>query len=391
MTTTDTNPASLDMLRRLVGFPTVSRDSNLELIRYVVDYLAGHGIEARLTHDDTGKKANLFATIGPAEVPGVVLSGHTDVVPVDDQPWSSDPFKLVERDGRLYGRGAVDMKGFVAVILAFVPRFAAAGLKKPVHLSLSYDEEIGCVGVRRLIDDVLALPVRPEMCIVGEPTRMRLMLGHKGKVNMRVRVRGSECHSSLAPQGVNAVEYAAELVSFLRRMARRKAAMGPFDELFDVAHTTVHTGIMAGGTALNIVPKDCRVDFEIRAIPEDDLDEMVAEVKAFARTELEPMMKAVDPAAGFGWEVISAIPGLDTRPDEEVAQLVSQLTGRNDFAKVAFGTEGGLFQQQGGIPTVVCGPGDIDQAHKPDEFIETSQLIECERFMERLIERLAAA
>lgn len=390
MTTADAKPLSLDMLRRLVGFPTVSRDSNLDLIRHVADYLAGHGIDSRLTYDDTGLKANLFATIGPADIPGIVLSGHTDVVPVDDQNWSSDPFDLTEREGRVYGRGATDMKGFVAVMLAFVPRFAAAGLKKPVHLSLSYDEEVGCVGVRRLIDDLPALPVRPEMCIVGEPTRMRLMLGHKGKVNMRVRVRGSSCHSSLAPQGVNAVEYAAELVSFLRRMARRKATMGPFDRLFDVAHTTVHTGIIAGGTALNIVPKDCRVDFEIRAIPQDDLEEMVAEVKAFAASELEPEMKAIDPEAGFDWEVISSIPGLDTEPDADVAQTVSQLTGRNDFGKVAFGTEGGLFQQRGGIPTIICGPGDIDQAHKPDEFIELSQLVECEAFMERLIERLAA-
>lgn len=382
--------ASYEILKTLIGFPTVSRDSNLALIDWVEDYLTGHGAVCRRTYDDGGSKANLFATIGPVDVQGIVLSGHTDVVPIDGQEWDTDPFELVTRENRLYGRGTTDMKSFLAAALAAVPRFAASRLRKPLHLAFSYDEEVGCIGVRRMIEDVARTLPRPELCIVGEPTRMKPMVAHKGKLNVRVHVRGLECHSSLAPKGVNAVEYAAELISFLRRTAQGRRTAGPFDRKFDIAHTTVHVGLIQGGTALNIVPQDCWFDFEVRAIPLDDRYALLDEVKAFAHGRLEPEMKAVDPRCGFRWEILSSVPGLDMPEDDPATQLVSHLSGANDVGKVAFGTEAGLFQQEGGIPTVICGPGDIDQAHKPNEFIEIEQIAACEAFVERLRERLAA-
>ena len=381
---------TLNILKTLVAFPTVSDESNLALIDWVEAYAARLGATCRRTFNAEGTKANLLVSVGPASVPGVILSGHTDVVPVDGQAWSADPFVITEREDRLYGRGTADMKGFLAVCLAWLPRFAAANLKKPLHLALSYDEEVGCIGVRGLIEDLANLPAIPEMCIVGEPTLMHPMLAHKGKVNVRVRVKGFECHSSLAPDGVNAIEYAAELIAFLKDLARRKGREGPFDTMFDIAYTTVHTGLIEGGTALNIVPQDCIFDFEIRAIPGDDRMAMLDEIKTFVAAELEPQMKAVHPSCGFSWEVLSSVPGSDTDPNDPIVHMVSQLSGANSYGKVAFGTEAGLFQARWGMPTVICGPGDIDQAHKPDEYVELSQLRACEAFVGRLLERLIA-
>ncbi|WP_337996632.1 acetylornithine deacetylase [Oleispirillum naphthae] len=381
---------TLNLLKTLVAFPTVSRDSNLALIDWIEAYVTRFGATCRRTYNAEKTKGNLFVTIGPADVPGVILSGHTDVVPVDGQDWATDPFAVAEKEGRLYGRGTADMKSFLAVILAYVPRFAAAKLKKPVHLAFSHDEEVGCIGVCSLIEDMAHLPVIPEMCIVGEPTLMRPMLAHKGKVNVRVRVKGWECHSSLAPTGVNAIEYAAELIAFLKALARRKSQEGPFDTMFDIAHTTVHTGLIEGGTALNIVPQDCTFDFEIRAVPADDRMGMLEEIKAYVAAELEPPMKAVHPACGFSWEVLSSVPGSDTDPNDPIVHMVSHLSGANSYGKVAFGTEAGRFQTRWNMPTVICGPGDIDQAHKPDEYIELSQIRACEGFIARLLERMAA-
>ncbi len=382
---------SRSLIERLVGFDTTSRDSNLALIDFVESYLAEHGVESRRVYDKDKRKANLYATVGPHDRSGVMLSGHVDVVPVDGQEWSSDPFTLVERDGRLYGRGTADMKSFCAIALAYVPVALKRGLHTPIHLAFSYDEEVGCIGVRGLIDVLNGMPVKPAMCVVGEPTEMLPVVAHKGKRSFRVHVRGLECHSSLAPTGVNAVEFAAEAIAFLRGMARKIRAGGPFDPDFDIAHTTVHTGVVHGGTALNIVPKDCWFDFEFRHLPQQDADMLFAEFTRFVRETLEPEMQAVDPSTGFSWTELSTIPSLDTRPEDDVVAFVKALAGRNDHGKVAFGTEAGLFQKRGGIPTVVCGPGSIAQAHKPDEYITTEQVAKGEAFMRRLLDRVCEA
>jgi acetylornithine deacetylase len=377
---------SLEMIRKLVSFDTTSRNSNLEIIDFIRDYLASHGVEARLVPDEAGKKANLYATLGPQDKPGIALSGHTDVVPIDGQEWSSDPWRIVERDGKLYGRGTCDMKGFIAIVLAMVPDFLAQPLATPIHLLFSYDEEVGCVGVRRLIELLKGLPVRPASVIVGEPTDMKVIVAHKGKKSVRCHVRGFECHSSLAPHGVNAIEYAAELIAYLNRMGRRLAADGPFDPSYDVAHSTVHTGVIQGGTALNIVPKDCHFDFEFRHLVGVDPEALFAELKAFAEKELLPAMRKVAPDTGVSWEDLSSFPGLDMPEEADLVVLAKSLAGANAVQKVAFGTEAGLFQQ-GGMPTIICGPGSIEQAHKPNEFVSLEQLALCEAFLGRLLKR----
>ncbi|MEQ8707565.1 MAG: acetylornithine deacetylase [Rhodospirillales bacterium] len=383
------NPRSIEMIKKLCSFDTTSRNSNLDLIGYVQQYLEDHGVQSTLVHDETGAKANLFATIGPADKPGICLSGHTDVVPVDGQAWDTDPFSIVEKDGCLWGRGTSDMKSFVSVALTMTKDFVEADLKTPIHFAFSYDEEVGCIGVRRLIAQFDKMPVRPRGCIVGEPTEMKVITAHKGKLSHRCHVHGFECHSSLAPLGVNAVEYAAEIVSFLRRMGREIAVSGPFDEKYDVAHTTVHTGLMHGGTALNIVPKDCYFDFEFRHLPEDEPYELFARVTNFVDTELLPEMRKVNPDADIRFDIISQMPGLNMSDDHELTTFVKQLTGANSTSKVAFGTEAGLFQQAD-VPTIICGPGSIDQAHKPNEFIRLDQIEKCEKFLNLLKERLAA-
>jgi len=388
--TPNVSPESRALIERLIGFDTTSRNSNLELIHYVRDYLAGLGVESHLTHDGEGRKANLYATLGPEDRPGIALSGHTDVVPVDGQDWSSDPWRVVERDGQLYGRGSCDMKGFVAIALAFAPRFLERGLETPIHLCLSYDEEIGCVGVRGLLDFLASRPVKPAACIIGEPTDMKVITAHKGKLSTRCRVRGLEAHSSLAPKGVNAIDAAAKVIARLAELAERKAAEGPFDADYDVAHTTVHTGLIQGGTQLNIVPGACVFEFEFRNHPEDDPAALLAEIKTYAHEEVEPAMKRIAPEAGFSWEPMSAFPGLATPADAAVVTLAKALSGSNATGKVSFGTEAGLFSGTG-IPAVVCGPGSIEQAHKPDEYVSLEQLALCERFMTRLLERVAAA
>ena len=383
-------PASIEMIRTLIGFPTVSRDSNLELIHFARDFLAALGAESRLTHDDDKRKANLFATLGPRGVPGIVLSGHTDVVPVDGQAWHTDPFRLVEKDGRLYGRGTADMKSFVAIALALAPEFARRGLKTPLHFAFSYDEEVGCLGVGRLISDLAHAGIRPLSCIVGEPTLMRPVIAHKGKRGFRCMVRGLTCHSGYAPQGVNAVEAAAEAVAFLKGLARRHRDHGPYDRGFDIAHTTVHTGVMRGGTALNIVPHECTFDFEFRHLPGDDPHALLAEFTDYIENTLTPEMRALSPEAGFTIVPLSVLPALDNGPEVEVVGLAQELSGNHDFGKVSFGTEGSQFQRAG-IPTVVCGPGSIEQAHKPDEYVAIEQVLKCEAFMRRLMDRVCAA
>ena len=379
---------SLEMISKLISFDTTSRDSNMDLIRFVQAYLDGLGIESTLVPNDDGSKANLYATVGPTDKPGVMLSGHTDVVPVDGQNWDSDPFNVIEKDGKLFGRGTSDMKSFIALVLAKLPAFLERGLDTPLHLAFSYDEEVGCVGVRPMIDMINTLPIKPRFAIIGEPTSMQVITGHKGKRSYRGHVRGLEAHSSLAPQGVNAIQYAARLIVHLQSMAARIQSEGPFDELFDVAHTTVHTGTIKGGTALNIVPKDCSFEFEFRYIGSDDPDAIEAEIIDQVKKFLEPEMQAIDPSTGIDIECYNDMPGLDMNVDSEVVTFVKQLAGRNDHAKVAFGTEAGLFQNRGGIPCVVCGPGSIDQAHKPNEFISLGQLDKGDEFLDRLMDRV---
>jgi acetylornithine deacetylase len=379
--------ASLDLIGKLIAFDTTSRNSNLALIGFVRDYLDRLGVESRLVPNAEGNKANLYATLGPPDKSGIALSGHTDVVPVDGQAWTSDPWQAVRRDGRLYGRGACDMKGFLGVVLALAPEFLRRGLHTPIHLAFSYDEEVGCVGVRRLLDLMREMPVKPKACIIGEPTGMKVTIGHKGKKSVRCHVRGVEAHSSLAPRAVNAVEMAAEVIVYLRGMARRFASEGPFDEDYDVPHTTVHTGVIHGGTALNIVPKDCQFDFEFRFLPDQDGEAMFTEVRRFAEEVLQPAMHAIAAEAGFGWTELSGFPGLATPVDAEIVELAKALSGGNATIKVAFGAEGGLYHQAG-IPAIICGPGSIEQAHKPDEWVTLEQLALCEAFLRRLMDRV---
>jgi acetylornithine deacetylase len=383
---------SLDLIRTLVGYDTTSRDSNLALIDWVRDYLEGHGFATSLTFDDDERKANLFATLaaidGNATEGGIVLSGHTDVVPVDNQPWDTEPFVVTLRDDRLYGRGVTDMKSFSAVGLAFVPEFVRRGVRKPLHFALSYDEEVGCIGVRRLIADIAARGIRPAGCIVGEPTGMELVVAHKGKKAWRCRVRGFEAHSSLTPHGVNAVQIACEIVAYIAQRARAFRDAGTRDDGYDVPYTTTHVGIIRGGTALNIVPRDCTFDFEIRHLPFDDPDQFFRDVEAFAARFL-PEMHAVDPNTFIAFDHLSTLPGFDTHDGSDITALGHACNASGDVGKVSFGTEASLFHGAS-IPTVICGPGHIAQAHQPNEWVSLEQIARCEAFMQRLVERLSA-
>jgi acetylornithine deacetylase len=375
------------MIGKLVSFDTTSRASNLALIEFVRDYLDGFGIASELVFDATRKKANLYATIGP-DRPGIMLSGHTDVVPVDGQVWSSEPFALAERDEKLFGRGSSDMKSFIAIMLALVPEFIAAARKDAVHLALTYDEEVGCIGVRGLIAELAKRPLKPRLCVIGEPTMMQPVTAHKGKKSLRCQVRGLESHSALSHAGVNAIEAAAEIVAAIRHIAARKRDNGPFDPGFVPPYTTIQTGTIKGGTALNIVPRECQFDFEIRHIPGDDPEALVAELQRLAAT-IVPEMQRVSHETGIAFEEFNVIPALATPADSEIVAIVQAVTGANALGKVSYGTEGGLYQQAG-IATVICGPGSIEQAHKPDEFVALDQVRQCEDFLRRLMARLQA-
>ncbi len=375
--------APLDLITRLIGFDTTSAKSNLALIEFVAEYLSQWTTEFRVTKSDDGRKSNLFATIGPSDIPGIVLSGHTDVVPANAPDWTSDPFTARVTDGKLYGRGAADMKSFIAVALAMAPRFAAAKLSQPIHFAFSYDEEVGCLGVRSLIADLKNLPVKPSLCIVGEPTEMTVIIGHKGKKSVTCTVHGKEGHSALNHKGVNAVEIAADLVHKIRSVQKRIRQEGPFEDGYDPPYSTLHTGVIHGGAALNIIPRECRFEFEIRNLPSHDPETIMAELRAHAQ-ELAPEMLAVDPETGILFDERNNTVGLSVDEDSEPARLACQLTGHNHTSKVAFTTEAGLFAQAD-IPAVVCGPGSIAQAHRPDEFIALEQVEKCERFMTDLI------
>jgi acetylornithine deacetylase len=380
-------PSTADLLSRLVSFDTTSRNSNLNLIGFVREYLDLHGIPYRVSTDATGEKANIHAIIGPRQAGGVALSGHVDTVPVDGQAWSSDPFTLRRADDRLYARGATDMKGFVSACLAAVPELMAKNLARPLHLFISYDEEVGCLGARRLIEDLDASGLRPALCIVGEPSGMQPILAHKGKLNLRVRVRGRTGHSSAPAKGVNAIAAAGEALGHVAAEARRLEREGPFEDGFDPPHTTIHVGTIQGGTILNIIPDRCEFTMEWRTVPGDDATRHVERMQAFVTKTIEPAMHRVDPRTGFDFEVMTAMPGMSLDPDHPLTALVKQLTGSNSTGKVSYGTEGG-FYQQACIPTIICGPGSIAQAHQPDEWIAQDQLDQCDAFIRRLADRL---
>lgn len=373
-------PTSRDLLADLIAFDTTSRESNLALIDYVRAYLAGLGIDSELLFNAERSKANLYARIGPTGAGGVMLSGHSDVVPVDGQAWTLPAFALSERDGRLYGRGTADMKGFIACVLASLPRFLDAPLRLPLHIAISYDEEVGCLGVRSLVERLRASPERPVICLIGEPTEMRPVLGHKGKLAMRCEVHGAACHSAYAPQGVNAIEYAAKLIGRLGEIGERLAAPEHHDSRFDPPYSTVQTGVIQGGRALNIVPAECHFDFEMRSLPADDPQQVAAELRYYAEHELLPRMRAVSAASDIRFSELPSYPGLLTDAASEAAQLLALIAEREDFTTVAFGTEGGLFDEAG-VATVVCGPGSMEQGHKPDEFVSLDQLARCDAML----------
>lgn len=358
-------------LSQLLAFDTTSRESNLALIDSIADYLEKLGIGATRIYNQERTKANLYARLGPAGNGGVMLSGHTDVVPVDGQNWSVEPFQLTERDGKCYGRGSADMKGFLACVLTALPSFVGANLRMPLHLAFSYDEEVGCLGVRSLVAHLKASVEKPAMCIIGEPTCMQPVYGHKGKVGMRCKVHGHACHSAYAPDGVNAIEYAAKLIGKITELA------GPLktqcDERFDPPYSTLQTGVIQGGSALNIVPQYCQFDMEMRYLPKTDASKTFSALKQYAHHSLQPLMQQVHESARVEFEPLLAYPPLLTDPQSEFAHWLSQWGDNAAFGTVAFGTEGGLFDEAG-IATLVCGPGSMEQGHKADEFVTVTQL-----------------
>ncbi len=370
------------ILRDLVAFDTTSAKSNLELIAYVQKYLSSLGVASRLIHDETGNKANLWATIGPDRDGGLVLSGHTDCVPVLGEVWQSDPFTLTERDGKLFGRGSADMKGFVAASIAAVPDLISMNLTRPVHLALSHDEEIGCIGVRTLLHDLSERGQKPAVCIVGEPTMMQVVTGHKGGRAYRCHFTGHAVHSSLAPHGQNAIESAAELVVFLKSIAA-ELATGPNDPDFDLVHSTLSVGMIQGGTAINIVPADAIVTFEFRNLMEVDQQEIFDRIESEVVNRILPEAQLRFPGASASFEQIYEYPAHAINADAALVTAMKHIVGRNDHSKVAFGAEAGLFLRELGLPTVLCGPGSISVAHRPDEFVERRQLAAADEMLRR--------
>ncbi len=382
---------ALANIDRLIAFPTVSRDSNLGLIESVRDELARLGVRSHLVYDASGRKANLFATLSAepdrVKTGGLVLSGHTDTVPVEGQDWSSDPFRATHRDGRIHGRGTADMKGFIAIALAWAPRFLAAQERLPLHLSLTYDEETTFLGVKGLVADLAERGIRPAGCIIGEPTDMQAIVAHKGKRDFCCKVRGREAHSALTPQGVNAIEFAARLIAYIRGVADRLAREEPRDARFAVPHSTLQTGVIKGGIATNVVPRDCEFFWEMRNLPSMSHDTMEDEIVGYARRELVPEMLRVDREAGIVFERGLDLPAFGIAPDAPLVRWAQDVarTAHLGTGAVSFATEASVFMDAG-IPTVVLGPGSIEQAHKPDEFISYEQVAACEAFFARMIE-----
>jgi acetylornithine deacetylase len=376
-----------EMLGRLVAFDTTSRNPNLPLIAFVRGWLDTHRVPYRVSTDPTGQKANIHAILGPQGAGGVALSGHVDTVPVDGQAWTSDPFSLRLSNGKLYGRGACDMKGFVASCLAAVPDIQVMPLQRPLHLFITYDEETDFGGVQRMIADLSESGMRPGLCVVGEPSGMKPILAHKGRLSLNVHVRGRPGHSSEPGKGVNAVHAAAEAIAWIAAEARRLAKEGPFAEAFDPPYTTMQVGTVQGGSILNIIPESATFSLEWRDIPGDDATRHLERLKAHVAAHIEAAMHATHPDTGFSYEIINLMPRMALDPNHELASIVKQLTGSNSTGTVSYGTEGGYYQNAG-IPTLVCGPGYIAQAHQPDEFVAQAELDACDAFIRRLADRL---
>lgn len=370
-----------ELIARLVSFPTISERSNLALIDWAEGYLSAHGARCRRTMNEEGTKANLFATIGPEVAGGVVLSGHSDVVPVEGQSWSSDPFVVTERNGRLYGRGTADMKSFLAIAMALAPEFAARPLRRPIHIAMSYDEEIGCLGVASMIQDIMANLPPPGLVIIGEPTSMRLVTGHKGVNLFRTRVIGRAAHSSQPHRGAGAILAAGRLIDYLWRLGEEQRQQR--DPRFEPPWTTVQVGLIEGGTAVNILPAECSFFWEYRNLPSQDSSAIRKLFEDYCEREVLPSLREFAPEARIETEAVALVPPLAQEENGAAEALVRRLIGANESAAVSFATEGGLFQRAG-LSTVVCGPGSIDQAHQPDEYIELEQIEACIAFMRRL-------
>ena len=377
---------SVEMLRRLVAFDTTSRNSNLALIDYVQQYMRGHGLESKLVPSEDGKKANLFATVGPNVPGGVVLSGHTDVVPVDGQPWDTDPWTLTLKDGKYYARGTCDMKAFYAIALAMLPEFTKAKLKKPIHFALSYDEEVGCVGAHGLAAAMAREVPKPRAIIIGEPTMMTVVHAHKGAQIYITKFIGFEAHSSMTHLGVSAVHFAGEFIHYLNQVQEELEAAAPRQSEFMPAAATFNVGTITGGTAGNILARECEVLWGYRELPTEPIEKLGERAKAWLKDELLPRMKAKHPAASIDTVLRSSTPAFSPEGNEDAKLLAANWSGSNTVGSVVYGTEAGIFKRTLGVPTVVCGPGDIAQAHQPNEFLLASQIDACEVFMRRMVE-----
>ena len=378
---------TIEILKTLIAFPTISADSNMKLIDYCSDQLIKVGAEVKIIKNDNGTKANLYATIGPRNIPGVMLSGHTDVVPVEGQSWSVPPFEMTNKDNKIYGRGTADMKSFVACALHAAIKASEMNLTTPLHLAFSYDEEIGCVGVRSMIEMLKAAPFLPNFCIVGEPTLMQIATGHKGKVNVSVKFTGKEAHSALSTSGLNAIYLASEMINEIRLIQDEIKKQFAHDDEYEIPHTTLHVGKIEGGVALNIVPNSASFLFEIRNLPEDDPNIILTKIRKSAESILAKYLKDF-PTAKIHIEVTNQYPSLMTSKNSDVVNLLKSLTGNNSTFKVSFGTEGGLFSSELKIPTAICGPGSMSQGHKPDEYVSIDEINKCEEILSQLLLKL---
>ena len=376
-----------ELLKRLISYATISSESNLELIRFIQDLLSSNNIESQLVYNQDQTKAAMLATIGPKDKAGILFSGHSDVVPVKGQNWNSDPFNAVEKEGKIFGRGACDMKGFIASAINVLLEFSDKELSRPIHLAISFDEELGCLGVKDLLMQLQQLNIEPYLCIVGEPTNMNIATGHKGKTAYRAHCCGDEGHSSLAPLHTNAIYLACDVISHLRSIQADLIANGAHDDEFDVPYSTVHIGTINGGRSLNIVPGQCEFEFEIRHLPEDDIESHLDALFKQAE-DLVNTAKQIKPQsnASINFECLTNYPGLDTDKNHSSVQTLASLAPENtQVLKVAFGTEGGLFSQYLSSPVVICGPGSIEQAHKPDEFVTLAQLEQCDQLLNKFV------
>lgn len=376
------------ILADLIAFPTVSYDSNLDMIDYIAGCLEEHGARVDVFKDETGHKANLFATIGPDGDGGLVLSGHSDVVPVTDQDWTGDPFQMVECEGKLFGRGTCDMKGFIAATLAMAPEFAKAPLTRPIHYAFTHDEETGCIGAGHLIEALRERDIHPSMAIIGEPTMMRIIEGHKGCYEYTTRFQGLEGHGSAPDVGVNAVEYAVRYVNRLMELREDLKSMTPAGSQFEPPWTTMNIGALQGGSVHNVIAPKAEVKWEMRPVQTSDADYVKSEIGYYCENVLLPAMQAMHPNASIETEIMGEVAGLTPTDENEARQIVSELTGANTTDLVAFGTEAGLFQSLG-MDVIVCGPGSIEQAHKADEFLAIDQLTQCLTLFDKLTKRFS--